>query len=138
MRRPDWRDRLVTYCAAVEHEPFAYGTSDCFTFANGAVEAMTGRDLFPQFTGYASRFGMLRMLIRHGYRSVLDATQQAMTDSGWPAILEAEASPGDVVVLPGEPLHSLAIVWEGGVLARTLDGLALVPHGHALATWKVP
>lgn len=138
-RLPDWRVRLIDYCLAVERQPFAYGTCDCFTFAGGAVQAMTDVVLFPEFNGaYANRFGMLRVLVKRGHRSVLEAAANAASQLGWPPINETEAVMGDIVVLPGLPLHSLAIVWHNGVLAKTLEGLALIPCGHALATWKVP
>jgi hypothetical protein len=138
-RLPDWRVRLIDYVLSIERQPFAYGACDCFTFAGGAVAAMTGEVLFPQYIGaYTTRFGMLRTLLRNGHRSVLEAARQATGALGWPAIAEADAMMGDIVVLPGEPLHSLAVVWDSGVVARMLDGLALVPNGHALSTWRIP
>lgn len=138
-RLPDWHTRLIAYCQAVEHRAFQYGSSDCFCFANGAVIAMTGHNLFPQFEGaYTNRFGMLRLIRRHGYDSLLSLVSDNLKSVGWPQIDPAEATIGDIAMMPGQPVTSLGICCADGVIAQAVHGLAVVPGQHALATWRVP
>jgi hypothetical protein len=40
----DWQSRLAAFVESRRHEPFAWGTNDCCTFACSAVESMTGHD----------------------------------------------------------------------------------------------
>lgn len=137
-RHPDWAARLLAYLAAIEGEPFRYGQSDCFSFVDGAVNAMTGGHLFPALPAYRTRAAALTALTRLGHVDLMDAAKARAAELGWATIPETDAEPGDIAVLPGAPQTSLALCWIDGVIGKTVEGLALFPHGHALLTWKIP
>jgi hypothetical protein len=139
VRLPDWDLRLVAHLRAVADRPFAYGTADCFCFVSGAVRAMTGTSLFPAFEGaYNNRFGMLRALRRQGYRSLRDAARDRAGTLNWSECEPVEATPGDIVLLPGSPLTSLGVCWHDGALAQGRTAVVLVGAEHIIAAWKIP
>jgi hypothetical protein len=51
MRYPDWPDRLNQYIAEHQGKLFRLGVFDCCKFTLGAVEAMTGMDYLPEYSG---------------------------------------------------------------------------------------
>ena len=68
MRRPDWRDRLVSYLHSARQRPFEFGQHDCSLFAADCVAAMTGNDMAADWRGrYATMRGGLRVLRKAGF-----------------------------------------------------------------------
>jgi hypothetical protein len=73
IRLSDWETKLVSYASGLRHEPFAWGTHDCCTFAAGAVEAMTGVDPMLEYRGkYTTALGSARALGGKTLEEVLD------------------------------------------------------------------
>lgn len=137
VKRPDWLSRLEAYLYRVEHREFSYGQSDCLAFGRGVVEAMTGCDPGASFAAYASRFGALRLMKRCGHSSILEAVDRTAVDLGWMSVPHLDAQTGDIAVLRGEPLHSIAVGWGGGFAAQSLTGVLVVP-AIPISVWRIP
>lgn len=50
-RFPDWAPRLNKYIIEVRDHKFEPGVHDCCTFVAGAIQAMTGVDVMPEYRG---------------------------------------------------------------------------------------
>lgn len=76
-RLPDWPERLAAYIEQRRHQPFAWGSNDCATFAAGALAAMTHVEphewLFVYWQGELEAAEVMRRVggLRGGCRSVL-------------------------------------------------------------------
>jgi hypothetical protein len=133
-----WEDRLRAHFVSVAEKPFEWGTSDCLCFAGGALEAVTGEDLWAEFRGkYLDRMGMARLLRRHGYEDIRQAADAVLPARGMRRVSDDEAFPGDIAVVPGMPGQSLAVRGDVGYVVRWEGGIALV-EVEAMAVWSVP
>jgi hypothetical protein len=134
-RRPDWRARLTDYLEAWETRPFAYGTADCWIFALGGAEAVTGIDYLGAVRGYDSREAGLALLRETtGRRSHIDFVYRTFTKL--PSIWHA--MPGDIAAIDTHDGLGLAVVQGESLYAMTeADGRLLVPLQFARGTYAV-
>lgn len=97
MRRDDWRRRLASYLVETRAAQFRLGQHDCFLFALGALDAMTGSEHLPVFAGrYDTVLEGTRIIVseyscasyRQLFRQLLPATDRPR--------------PGDLALTPTE------------------------------------
>ena len=133
-RHSHWRTGLMQYLGEVARSPLVFGTHDCALFAAGAVRAMTGTDLAAPYRGqYTTLEGGLRLLQRAGF-----ADHVALARSVLPVISAAEASPGDLAIIPMDPLPALGVVQGAGIYVLDLTGnLGLLPLTDAVEALRV-
>lgn len=134
MRAPDWRIALMQYLADAARAPLRFGTHDCAIFAAGAVKAMTGHDFAAAYRGrYDSLAKGLRLLARDGF-----ADHVALARASLPSVPVATALPGDLAVVPSDPVAALGVVQGASiyVLAPT-GGLGLVALTEAGEVFRV-
>lgn len=132
-RLPDWDARLMRFLAARTGTSFAWGASDCATFAADAVRAMTGWDPIATIRGrWTSARGAARVARRGGgLEAWCTELFGAPGDPRW-------AQRGDVVLLDTAGGPALGIVAGGGLIAaQGGDGVVWVPVSAARATWPV-
>lgn len=126
LRPPGALGRLRTLVAQRCRRPFAWGTSDCVTWAGDAVWALTGRDPIADLRGsYFSARGAARVCAAHG-------GMPAMLDLRLPAgrICSSAAIDGDVCLLVADAhVRSLPVLGAMGVLLR---GVLVVQGGAGL------
>lgn len=134
LRRSDWRLALMQYLGEVARTPLQFGTHDCALFAAGAVQAMTGQDFAAPYRGrYKTLDAGLRLLRRDGF-----ADHAALARSVLPVIAVAEAMPGDLAILPLDPVPALGVVQGAGIYVLDLQGqLGLVPLTDAIEALRV-
>lgn len=122
-RRPDWRQRLGEYVAAIAKSPFAPGSADCALFAADAVKAMTGSDPAADFRGhYTTLKGGFKQLQKAGFTDLADLVATHLTE-----IPVAMAQVGDIAVLSADGEAALGVVQGDRIYVRSMNGLATVP-----------
>lgn len=133
-RLPDWQSRLQAYCFAVAHRPFGWGRHDCFHFAAGAVQALTGRHPAPDLCGrYGGPLGAARILSEGGGLQALVCERL-----GPPLPAPGLARDGDIGLVPTPDGEGLAVRSHLNWLMPTITvGLAALPGDAAVQAWRV-
>ncbi|GMG82577.1 hypothetical protein LNKW23_17900 [Paralimibaculum aggregatum] len=136
MRREDWPERLAMFVAGARSRAFAWGAWDCTTFADGAIEAVTGAARFEDLRGgYDSAAGALAHL-----RDVLGVPDlPAALDLRLPRRAVPFARRGDLMAFAAglDALPALGV--STGPLAAVLaaEGITVRPAAEALIAWGV-
>lgn len=133
MRLPDWRARLDQYLISVRDEPFAWGRHDCLRFAAGAVAAMTGKDLLPEWATYGSPAEARRALKANGFAGAGaygDAAASVLEE-----IHPVRANDGDVALVGGP---AFGIVAGPFVLTMGENAVGFVPRSQMRRAFLIP
>lgn len=121
MRLENWPERLSKYLDSVVDTPFELGKFDCAIFADGAVEAVTGRSPFKE----RSLFGLKeRLQFLENCGGLAAAVESMIEDVGGVGESPAYAQRGDILLMTSisdDVFGGLAL----GVMGLT--GLPLVP-----------
>lgn len=130
-RRADWQGALEQWFEACRERPFAWGAHDCCTFAMGAVRAVTGAELLPEWRGrYASRAQAQRLIADGG---------------GLAALVEARigervrvqlAQPGDVGLFRERRGAALCVEGGGQWFAPGREGLRVIEPAAVRMAWR--
>ena len=131
-RLPDWQLRLDGFVRARAHQPFAWGSNDCATFAADCVEALTGARLLPELRSYATALQAMRLIEeRGGLRGVA-------TEALGEPIRPAFAAIGDVVLVSSAAGGEALGICNGSVvLGPGADGMEVIGMDAAIAAWRV-
>lgn len=134
MRLEGWEGRLAVALADAEVCPYVLGTHDCLRVACAAVEALTGRDFWPQFAGYHTKRQALAVIARFG-RTLGDAVGNVL---GVPSSTPLEARRGDLVLYHDRE-HHLGVCTGPRVVVTHEAGLLHIPLDNAgvLNCWRV-
>ncbi len=135
IRKDDWYSRLSSYIDGAFRKPFAYGEFDCTLFAAGAVEAMTGVNLYADFLGrYRTLRGGLRQLKKLGFGNQVDYVASLFTE-----VHPAMAQVGDIAVVDTDTGPGLGIVQGARIYVTQPDtlGLGLVDLLRASRAFRV-
>ncbi len=134
-RKADWYSSLSTYIDGAFRKPFAYGEFDCTLFAAGAVEAMTGVNLYADFLGrYRTLRGGMLQLKKLGFDNQVDYVASLFAE-----VHPAMAQVGDIAVIHTEIGPGLGIV-QGARIYVTQPGalgLGLVDLLRASRAFRV-
>lgn len=120
-RKPDWREKIAAVVSRYALEPFEWGRTDCAHFARDCVQAINGENILQfGFDGnYTSRLQLKYRLIQRNYRTIGQATADAMQRLGFREIPPRFAIEGDVGVTAD---GVLAVRFAQGFLARDDTG----------------
>lgn len=134
MRLEGWERRLDAVVEAARERPYALGEHDCFRVACRVLEALTGVDRWPEFSGYTTRREAMRKLAEYG------STFEASGDwfFGDTSIGVRWARRGDICCIQtedGEKHLGVCLGAETALLAP--DGLTYVPTLTCLCAWRV-
>lgn len=134
VRLEGWEGRLASALAAAEACPYVLGSHDCLRVACAAVEALTGRDFWPQFSGYRSKRQALTVIARFG-RTLGDAVGNVLDLRASPPLM---ARRGDIVLYRDRE-HHLGVCTGPRVVVTHEAGLLHIPLDHAgvLNCWRV-
>ncbi len=131
-RLPDWETRLIR--AVETTPPFAWGASDCCSFAARVIQAMTGHDAMAEFHGrYITGVGALRLIRQGGGLALLLSARFGAT-LATPAL----AQRGDLVLvrtLGGD--ESVGICVGERIAVQGQGGVEYLPLAAGLAAWRV-
>ena len=132
-RLADWRQRLAAYLVETRAAHFRLGRHDCFLFALGALDAMTGSAHLPVFAG---RYDTVLEGARIGQAVYGCATYRQLFRR-----LLAPASnprPGDIALVPTELGVAGAILQRPGALYLVSDiGWTVAPTPAAAEFYRV-
>ncbi|SOC48470.1 hypothetical protein SAMN05892877_1764 [Rhizobium subbaraonis] len=121
VRKDDWYSSLSQYIDAAFRRPFAYGEFDCTLFAAGAVEAMTGVNLYADYAGrYQTLAGGLRHLKKLGFDNHVDYAASLFEE-----VHPSMAQVGDIAVVDTETGHGLGIVQGSRIYVAQPGALGL-------------
>jgi hypothetical protein len=129
-----WESRLAALVESVRARPYALGEHDCFRFACGAVEAMTGEDRWPEFAGrYSTKREALVLLATYG-RTFEDAfTWFFRTQPVKPAL----ARRGDVLAFEEDGEKHLGVCLGARTAGLGEDGLLFVRTLACTCAWRI-
>ena len=133
IRLPDWDERLITFVRSRMHVPYRYGVNDCATFSIGAVEAVTGVDLFPGVDRPTSWIGAAKFLLSRGWEDVEDMMTSCL---GGPS-LPGPSRVGDLVSFEECDAFHLAVRIGDASLTPVTQGLRIVPSSRWRKSWMV-
>ena len=140
-RLPDWEQRLHEYIAAATDRPFVFGEHDCWLFASGAVETLTGVDPAADLRGRYSDDASAKALLR----DIGAGTFLRLVQSRFKAKPVGLAGRGDLVWVRGglgvcvgaQALFVGEERWAGLAGVPLREGLVTVPRGAWQKAWAV-
>jgi hypothetical protein len=134
VRLEGWERRLEAVIEDARQRPYRLGEHDCFRLTCRVLEALTGRDRWPEFSGYTTRREGLAGLARHG-RSFEAAFDWFF---GAPSVDVRQARRGDlccVQTVDGEKHMGVCLGAEVALLAP--EGLTYTPTLTCRCAWRV-
>jgi hypothetical protein len=135
MRAQGWEARLAQALEAARARPYRLGESDCFWLACSAVQALTGVDRWPEFSGQYRTKGQARRLIAR-FGSSFDAAFSWFF--GGEPLPVAQARRGDVLKFvddAGEAHLGICVGPHAAVYGP--KGLMFVPRSACACAWRV-
>ena len=129
-----WEANLIETIEIYRHEPFAWATNDCFTFAVRCEEAVCGKTRFPELykAKYTNQFGSMRAFMREGYYGMIDCMDQRLDE-----IDMRVARRGDWSVV-GTPDGLAVGVLTGEKIAVTGEqGLLFFDYSQGVKAWRI-
>lgn len=133
MRLPDWRHRLSAYLVETRTAHFRLGQHDCFLFALGALDAMTGTTHLPVFAG---RYDTVLEGARIGQAVYGCATYRQLFRHLLPRT--DDPRPGDIALVPTDLGVAGAILQRPGALYLVSDiGWTVAPIPAAAEIYRV-
>lgn len=138
-RRHDWPERLIAVIEAARQQPYVLGTHDCLRVACAAVEALTGTDFWPRFSGkrgYKTKRQALACIARIA-PSLGEAVTATLGVSPAPTL---SAWRGDIVLYRDEQGEDHLGVCMGRLVVLTAPEGTLsmaLDHPGLLASWRI-
>lgn len=132
MRHPDWEKRLNAVVAKHRVLPAEYGVSDCYIIADDAVEAVTGKKMYPGARRYTTAAGAGKQLRKRGFETVHDAFAAKFEQIG---VLSAQR--GDIGIYDNNGELSGGVFTAIGFMTRGTDEIVFLPQTAVSAAFKV-
>lgn len=134
-RLQGWESRLAALIEDARAKPYKLGEHDCFRMACAAVEALTGVDRWPQWSGYRTRREALRLLASKGHRSFDEAFSWLFGEQPAPM---AMARRGDICKLVDDRGEAhLGVCTGSGIAVLVETGLSFIPRTACAHCWRV-
>lgn len=134
MRLEGWEGRLAAIVDEARGRPYVLGEHDCFRVACRVVEALTGEDLWPRFSGYRTKAEALRYIARHG------SSFEACFDHvfGAARVDVRAARRGDLCAIQSaDGMKHLGVCLGAETALLADDGLTFYPTLSCLCAWRV-
>ncbi len=142
-RKENWPEKLADYISVCQEKKFRWGTHDCLRFAAGAIEAMTGVDLFDDyfekinFKPYRNRAEAYKLL-GETYEGELERLCEVFAVyNDWPEVEKYYARRGDLAIIPTPEGDALAICIGSQCTAASAKGLAFVSVEQVKRAWRI-
>ena len=132
MRHPDWIRRLNAVVAKHQALPAQYGVSDCYLIPDDAVEAVTGKQMYPGARRYKTPAGAAKQLRKRGFETVRDAFASKFAEV---SVLHAQR--GDIGVYDNNGEISGGVFTALGFMVRGQEEVIFLPPSAALAAFRV-
>ena len=132
-RLPDWQPRLAKLVNERRSVPYAYGSNDCWCFAQAAINAVTGKTLRPDIAP-KTWLAAAKVLISNGWESV----EAMMTELLGPPMDDPKTSqPGDIVSFELLGSEHLAVRAGDTALTPGRDRLEMIAVTEWRKAWRV-
>ncbi len=132
-RFDDWPEQLDAFVESRRAMPFAWKENDCCTFAFDAIEAMTGRKVWPEVT-WSTAMEAMRVLQEEG--GLTGLWTKAMRAP--PSHNHLEAQRGDVVLAEDPQGREITMLCLGSSLCGPGEKrLEFWPLDRGRLTWRV-
>ena len=132
MRTSDHIKRLNAVVAKHQALPAQYGVSDCYVIADDAVEAITGKQMFPGARRYKTPAGAAKQLRKRGFSTVREAFAAKFAEV---PVLQAQR--GDIGIYDNNGELSGGVFTALGFMVRGAEGIVFLPATAALAAYRV-
>lgn len=132
MRHPDWIKRLNAVVAKHQALPAQYGVSDCYLIPDDAVEAVTGKQMYPGARRYKTPAGAAKQLRKRGFETVRDAFA-----SKFAKVPVLQAQRGDIGIYDNKGEISGGVFTALGFMVRGQEEIVFLPTSAALAAFRV-
>jgi hypothetical protein len=134
MKVIDWEAKLTQFVEAKRHEPFSWGTNDCFFFAMDCVAMLRGVDVAAEFRGkYKSLIAAVKLQAKHGSTKWLDQHFIRFDNNN---LIQR----GSIVCYMHEthnPPEALGICIGTEFIAPGKDGIEFLPMSQVVTGWRV-
>jgi hypothetical protein len=147
IRFPDWPRRLSKYLEDQKNVPFGYnqrqGEFACCLFTAGAIQAMTGVDVCPEFRGAYNSEREAYVLLRRvcGVSNMEDLAALKAAEYGMREVDVNFGSRGDVFLyeIEGQPaVLGVGHMRPGEIaLKHDIDPLMSASKDHAMRCWRI-
>lgn len=142
MRIANWDIKLAEYIDGLRDMPFAWGSNDCITFTNKAMQIITGKGYCDDWIGdYSNGRGAFkhyrRKLSEQGYDGIIDALDNRLIR------LDAKYPPrGTLIGRKSDDVNGVLPIALGVVISDLAaflidDGLILSPIDETDLFWSV-
>jgi len=133
-RLEGWEGRLYALIASARDQRYVLGEHDCFRLACRVIEALTGVDRWPEFSGYQTEREALARLAKFG--------SSFETAGDWffgaSRIGVKMARRGDICALTDDAGQKhLAILVDHRVACMLPDGLLFIEAARCHCAWRV-
>jgi len=143
LRVDGWEARLFKFVDASRARPFVWGENDCFSFACGSIQALTGVDRWSEWKGrYSSPEEAWRLISR--YADVRSPDRKATFIAGAEKFFQCISSSvkfarrGDVVAYPEDPKWpALGISLGEQSALLTTSGIRFLRTVDCQICWRV-
>lgn len=102
-RLDDWQPRLDAFLNAFKEDVSANGylrgTRDCVALSCGAIHAISGTNIKPDWLEYTTRPGALELMAAHGVPTIDALADMIAIKHGLTECEAHETAPGDIAVL---------------------------------------
>lgn len=139
-RHRDWKNSLADFIFGVQNVPYQIGVNDCYTFAFGCVDAMTGNDLSKIYESkYRTVMEGLRIIHESGgmkmfVSSVLGTFPRPFCNQLQPF---EELQGGDLVLFYLDRRYHVGVVWAQSVMHPTDRGLMGLRNISVDCYWRI-
>jgi len=136
-RYENWPTLLLHFVDSLDNQKFNWGKNDCFIFCGGAIQAMTGDDIFKgyKFKGkYDSAAGAIKQFKKHNFKTLESVWSHFLTP-----VAVAFAQRGDVVLkeLENEKMPACGIVLDQRSVFLAPEGLTYLPTLESRLAFQV-
>lgn len=131
VRKDNWPLLFSEYLKEKYNSPFRWGVNDCLSFVAGAIQVITGEDLYKKYKGYKTEEGALAKMNGKTVENIIAEN----FGGGHRNILQAKR--GDIVLVK-MPEFMAGIVDDSGqrIALVSKKGLIRIPLEKAWRIWS--
>ena len=134
-RVESWPENLAQQIALAGPRAYVLGEHDCLRFSCACIEAVTGKDFWPQFAGYKNKVGAYRTI--QSIAPTLKAAVSKVLDVEPQGVLSARR--GDLMLFEDAGGEHLGICVGTHVAVLAPEKLHYLPLDHfgLLCSWRI-
>ena len=137
-RYDDWAARLDAITIDYQKRKFRWGKSDCGTLATDCVRALTGIDLYQDFSGqYDSLRSYARLLSKYNCQNIGDLFSVMANQFGFKSIPLKLAKRGDIITVISCDMECLGVCQGRHSMFHMEQGLLMFETLQCERAWSI-